>query len=154
MFVSIKRLAAVLLMAQFALAAIPAMAKPAIQATLYHSPGCQCCEAYAKYLDKNGFNVKVIDSSDLAAVFRKYNVPDRLSSCHIMTIGSYTVVGHVPVDVVKRLLRNHPSIPGISLPGMPHGSPGMGPDSRMGGPKEAPFVILTLTDPPRVYAIQ
>lgn len=154
MIMTIRRLIAVLVLTVSAFATAPVLAQPLIQATLYHNPGCQCCEAYARYLDKNGFNVKVIASSDLASVFREQQVPSRLTSCHLMTVGRYVVVGHVPVDVVKRLLREHPDMRGISLPGMPHGSPGMGPDSRMGGPKEAPFVILTLTDPPHVYAIR
>jgi hypothetical protein len=144
MSVSIRRLTTTLLLSLFALAvAVPVVAKPAIRATLWHNPGCQCCAKYAQYLDQHGFAVKVIDSSDLAAVFREHAVPDKLVSCHLMTVGRYTVVGHVPVDVVQKLLREHPAIRGISLPGMPGGSPGMGPDSRMGGPKTAPFVIYT-----------
>lgn len=152
MFTSIKRLTVVLILMVSGVATAPAIAALPIQATLYHHPGCLCCEAYARYLDKNGFSVKVIDSHDLAAVFRQQGVPDQLTSCHTMTVDGYIVVGHVPVDVVMRLLRERPEIRGISLPGMPHGSPGMGPDSRMGGPKEAPFVIMTITSPPRVYA--
>lgn len=148
-----KRMARLILLALLAFAAVPAMAKPAIQTTLWHNPGCQCCAAYAKYLDKHGFAVKVIDSNDLGAVFREHAVPDKLVSCHLMTVGRYTVVGHVPVDVVQKLLREHPDIRGISLPGMPHGSPGMGPKSRMGGPKTAPFVIYTFgKGPSNVYA--
>lgn len=160
----IQRLATLLAVAAFALAALPAVAQPAaettpgktapIEATLYHNPGCQCCAAYARYLDENGFKVKVIDSSDLTSVFHQHNVPDRLASCHLMTVGKYVVVGHVPVDVVKTLLRERPDIPGISLPGMPPGSPGMGPSSGMGGSQKAPFRIVTLTSPPRVYAVR
>lgn len=149
----IKRLAAPMLLVLMALAVFPAVAAPMIGATLYHNPGCQCCAAYGRYLDAHGFKVKVVDSKDLAADFHRYAVPDRLASCHLMTVGDYTVVGHVPVDVVQKLLRERPHIAGISLPGMPPGSPGMGPDSRMGGPKQAPFVIDTFGNgASRVYA--
>lgn len=141
-----------LALAAIAVATVPATAGTPIQATLYHNPGCQCCAAYAKYMDKHGFEVKVIDTNDLESVNRKLGVSPKLASCHTMKLRDYVVVGHVPVDVVQRLLREHPDIRGISLPGMPHGSPGMGPDSRMGGPKQVPFVIMTITDPPRVYA--
>lgn len=153
MFFHTKRMAMLVLLAVLAFAAVPAMAKAPTQATLWHNPGCQCCAAYAKYLDGHGFAVKIIDSSDLGAVFRQHAVPDKLASCHLMTVGRYTVVGHVPVDVVQKLLREHPDIRGISLPGMPHGSPGMGPDSRMGGPKTAPFVIYAFGNgESKVYA--
>lgn len=153
MFIHTKRMARLMLLVLFVFAAVPATAKPLIQATLWHNPGCQCCAKYALYLDRHGFAVKVIDSSDLGAVFRAHAVPDKLVSCHLMTVRGYTVVGHVPVDVVQKLLREHPDIRGISLPGMPGGSPGMGPDSRMGGPKTAPFVIYTISEgPSKIYA--
>lgn len=153
MFFPIKRTATLALLALLVFAIAPAFAKPPVPATLWHNPGCQCCADYARYLDQHGFTVKVIDSSDLGAVFRQHAVPDKLASCHLMTVGRYTVVGHVPVDVVQKLLREHPDIRGISLPGMPHGSPGMGPGSRMGGPKTAPFVIYTFGNgPSKVYA--
>lgn len=152
MFIHTKRVVT-LLLAVLAFTAVPAIAKPVIQATLWHNPGCQCCAKYARYLDQHGFAVKVVDSSDLGAVFHEHAVPDKLVSCHLMTVGGYTVVGHVPVDVVQKLLHEHPAIRGISLPGMPGGSPGMGPDSRMGGPKAAPFVIYTFGEgKSKVYA--
>lgn len=151
-----RRLSAALLLAVAMLMAMPVLAKPAaIPATLWHNPGCQCCADYAKYLDRHGFDVKVVESPDLASVFRAHAVPDKLTSCHLMTVGGYTVVGHVPVDVVQKLLRERPAIRGISLPGMPGGSPGMGPDSRMGGAKTAPFVITAFgTGKPYTYAVR
>ena len=33
--------------------------------------------------------------------------------------------GHVPADVVRRLLRERPEVAGIAVAGMPAGSPGM-----------------------------
>lgn len=146
MFIATKR-AVTPLLAVFALVAVPALAKPAIQATLWHNPGCQCCAEYTHYLDQRGFDVKVVASSDLAAVFREHAVPGRLASCHLMTVGRYTVVGHVPVDAVQKLLREHPAVRGISLPGMPAGSPGMS------GPKQAPFVNYAFgAGKPKIYA--
>ena len=35
------------------------------------------------------------------------------------------VDGHVPVEVIRKLLSERPKIAGITLPGMPEGSPGM-----------------------------
>lgn len=109
------------------------------EATLYHNPGCMCCEKYAEHLNENGYDVEVLDSNDIAGVNREHGVPPSLSSCHTMLIGDYVVVGHVPADVVDKLLAEQPDIRGISLPGMPLGSPGMG------GEKREPFVIRTLS---------
>lgn len=116
-----------------------AFAAPA-QAVLYHNPGCMCCENYADYLNENGFDVEVLDTNDMAGINEKHGVPPKLASCHTMVVGNYIVVGHVPAEVVKKLLKEQPDIRGISLPGMPLGSPGMG------GEKQAPFVIHTLSD--------
>lgn len=106
---------------------------------LYHNPGCMCCEKYAEYLNDNGYDVEVLNTNDMAGVNREHGVPRDLASCHTMLMGDYVVVGHVPADVVSKLLSERPDIRGISLPGMPPGSPGMG------GEKREPFVIYTLS---------
>ncbi|MGI8738253.1 MAG: DUF411 domain-containing protein [Gammaproteobacteria bacterium] len=127
---------------------IPAMAAPPVETFLYKIPGCQCCDAYANYLQQRGFDVSVSESPDLERVKREQGVPPRLAGCHTMLVGGYVVEGHVPVDVVQRLLRERPEIHGISLPGMPQGSPGMT------GQKQGPFVIYTITDDEaKVYAV-
>lgn len=119
----------------------------AIQATLYKNPNCQCCENYAKYLDENGFAVKVIATNDLPRIQQEHGVPASLEGCHTMLVDGYVVDGHVPVDVVKRMLRERPPITGITLPGMPAGSPGMK------GEKQGPFVIYAFGNgQPTVYA--
>jgi len=120
-----------------------ALAAP-VKATLYHNPGCMCCEQYAQYLKKTGYDVNVVDTNDMAALNQEHGVPPKLASCHTMLIGQYVVVGHVPAPAIAKLLREQPDIRGIALPGMPMGSPGMG------GTKESPFVIRTLSDD--VYA--
>lgn len=109
-----------------------------LQATLYHNPGCMCCEQYADYLNQKGYDVKIRENKDIAAVNRKHGVQRQLSSCHTSLIGEYVVVGHVPEPVIARLLRESPDIRGISLPGMPTGSPGMP------GQQKESFVIRTL----------
>ena len=35
------------------------------------------------------------------------------------------IEGHVPADLISRLLRERPKILGLAVPGMPAGSPGM-----------------------------
>jgi hypothetical protein len=119
------------------------------QATLYKNPQCGCCEGYADYLRKNGFEVTVTATHDLPLLHRQHGVPEGLVGCHTTLVDGYVVEGHVPVAALLRLLTERPPIRGISLPGMPAGSPGMS------GEKTAPFTIYELADgPPRVYAVE
>ena len=75
--------------------------------------------------------------------------PRSVGARHTTPIGGYVVEGHVPLAVLDRLLAERPAICGISLPGLPTGSPGMP------GPKSEPFTIYAITDgPPTVYAVE
>jgi hypothetical protein len=69
--------------------------------------------------------VKAEDLDDLAPVKRRLGVPPALQSCHTAVVDGYVVEGHVPADVIDRLLRERPAVVGIAVPGMPLGSPGM-----------------------------
>lgn len=118
-------------------------------ATLYKNPACACCDGYADYLRGNGFEVTVQPSHDLPLLHRQHGVPEALVGCHTTVIEGYVVEGHVPVDSVIRLLMGRPNIKGISLPGMPAGSPGMF------GEKAAPFTIYEIGDgPTKVYGVE
>lgn len=98
-------------------------APPAI--TVYKSPSCGCCKQWIEHLKAAGFHVTAQDTSDLAAVRERYGVPRKLTACHTALVGGYVVEGHVPADVIQRLLKEHPAIAGVAVPGMPAGSPGM-----------------------------
>lgn len=123
-----------------AFASLSARAAEAIEATLYKNPGCLCCDEYAAYLRPHGFDVTVIARDDLSEVKREHAIPPRLQGCHTLLVDGYAVEGHVPVTAINKLLRERPDIRGISLPGMPAGSPGMG------GRKQAPFVVYSIAD--------
>ena len=132
-----------------ALGSGPASAAELPPATLYKAPQCGCCEAYADYLRENGFAVTVEPTEHLPRIKREYGVPGPLEGCHTTLVGGYVVEGHVPVNVLLRLLTERPDIKGISLPGMPAGSPGMF------GEKTGPFTILEIGDgEPKVYAVE
>ena len=62
---------------------------------------------------------------DLRPIKTKYGVPADLEACHTALVGGYVVEGHVPADVIVRLLRERPPVVGLAVPGMPAGSPGM-----------------------------
>lgn len=63
--------------------------------------------------------------NDLAPVKRRLGVPPALQSCHTAVVEGYVIEGHVPADLIDRLLRERPSVVGLAVPGMPVGSPGM-----------------------------
>lgn len=102
-----------------------------IPVTLYRNPSCGCCDAYARYLEKNGFDVKLIDTLDAASIHEKYGVPERLEGCHTAVVGNYVFEGLIPAEYVKRVLDEHRPVKGLSVPGMPVGAPGM-PGSKNG----------------------
>lgn len=129
---------------------IPAQAGDKPEAMLYKTPNCGCCEGYASYLRQHGYKVTVKPSHNMSLIKRQASVPERLEGCHTTKIGGYVVEGHVPVKSLDKLLRERPKIKGISLPGMPQGSPGMS------GRKSAPFAIYEIDKSarPKVYTVE
>src|SRR5262245_23845356 len=119
-----------------------------ISAILYKNPQRGCCEEYAKYLREYGFSVAVKPTHNMSLINRDYGVPEKLAGCHTMLIGGYVVEGHVPVSAINKLLSERPNIKGISLPGMPEGSPGMT------GKKSEPFTVYEISDVPKVFAVE
>jgi hypothetical protein len=95
------------------------------------------------YLRSNGFPVKAEDKDDLAAIKRQYSVPNSLAACHTAVVDGYVIEGHVPADLIDRLLRERPRIAGIAVPGMPAGSPGM--TTAPGQPAER-YQVLTFDE--------
>ena len=97
--------------------------------TVYKSPTCGCCKKWVEHLEAAGFRVTVHDTSALAGVMEHYGVPRKLTACHTALVDGYVVEGHVPADVIQRLLKERPAIAGVAVPGMPAGSPGMDSDT-------------------------
>ncbi|MBI3504463.1 MAG: DUF411 domain-containing protein [Proteobacteria bacterium] len=113
-------------------AAVPALARAMtadgaklIPITVYKSPTCGCCGEWVKHMQKNGFDVKVVSMTDVSPVTRDAGVPEKLVSCHTALVGTYVIEGHVPADLVKKMLAEKPKIAGLSVPGMVQGPPGM-----------------------------
>lgn len=123
-----------LLLATAALAFVPAPAALAQGARTAARPPamivwktrtCGCCVLWVDHMRAHGFAATVRDVEDLEAVKRKLGVRPELGSCHTAEVGGFVVEGHVPAEVVKRLLAEKPLIAGLAVPGMPIGSPGM-----------------------------
>lgn len=86
-------------------------------------------------MKSNGFTVDAHDVGEdmLNQVKATAGVPEPLRSCHVALAGGYAFEGHVPADLVKKVLTEKPKALGLAVPGMPAGSPGM----EMGGHKDA-----------------
>ncbi|HDK37512.1 MAG TPA: DUF411 domain-containing protein [Thiolapillus brandeum] len=104
---------------------------------VYKSPTCGCCKKWVSHMRENGFSVEVHEQYDVTPKKDEYGVPRRLRSCHTAKVGDYVIEGHVPADVVQRLLDEKPAIAGVAVPGMPMGSPGME------GPRTDPYHIVS-----------
>lgn len=104
---------------------------------VYKTPQCGCCKGWVQHLRDNGFQVETMDMPDLSMIKQKYGVAPALQACHTAIVNGYVVEGHVPADVILKMLKEHPAVAGIAVPGMPSGSPGM-----EGGRKQA-YDVLT-----------
>jgi hypothetical protein len=100
---------------------------PPVLMTVYKSPTCGCCKEWIKHVEARGFTVKGVDLEyeALRPKMLALGVPEKLESCHTGVVGDYVVEGHVPADLIQRMLREKPKILGLAVPGMPQGSPGM-----------------------------
>lgn len=117
--------------------------------TVYKTQSCGCCLKWVDHLKANGFSVDVVNVTSTAPARGRLGVPPALLSCHTGTINGYWVEGHVPADLVRQLITENPDdIQGISVPGMPMGSPGMeGPN-----PQTYDVVALHADGTTSVYA--
>lgn len=115
---------------------------------LYRNPNCGCCASYARYLEGNGFDVEIVNTTDLSSIKQKYSVPEKLEGCHTAVIDGYVFEGLIPVEYIKQVVNERRPIKGLSLPGMPVGVPGM-PGARQ-GPLQIYYLDAAST--PRVFA--
>ncbi len=114
---------------------------------VYKSPTCGCCKAWVKHLRDNGFEVEVHQRYNVEPVKDEMGVPKPLRSCHTAKVGGYVIEGHVPADLIVKLLEEKPAAAGLAVPGMPMGSPGME------GPRKDPYDVILFGDQgSRVYA--
>lgn len=132
----------VALLATSPLRALAQGAGPAIH--VMRDPNCGCCSAWIEILENDGFAVTTEPS--LGMVLARYKqengIPQEMVSCHTGRVESYMIEGHVPVADIRRLLDERPEAVGLAVPGMPYGSPGMGPESE----REAYEVFLIRRD--------
>ena len=132
----------------FAACSAAALAAPARAATaqmqVLKSPTCGCCSAWVTHIADAGLIVETQDVSQdvLWAAKDKAGITAALSSCHTGFIEGYVIEGHVPASDIQRLLAERPDAVGLTVPGMPIGSPGM----EMGDQRDAFDTLLVLRD--------
>ncbi len=96
-----------------------------VEITVYKTPTCGCCGKWVDHLENNGFKVNAKNKTDLSSIKQQLGIVTNLQSCHTAMVGGYFVEGHVPASDIKKMLLTKPDIKGITVPGMPMGSPGM-----------------------------
>lgn len=108
------------------------------------SAGCGCCVAWINQLRDKGFAIRSenLSAQQFHAYKRSVGIRSGTASCHTARIAGYTIEGHVPLREIRRLLKEKPDAIGLSVPGMPVGSPGMEDGTR----REAFTVLLIRKD--------
>lgn len=129
----------------------PATVPDKTEIVVYKTPACGCCDKWVEHLRDNDFSVKVNLVSETNSVRSRFGVPGEVASCHTAIVGDYWVEGHVPADLIHKLLTEQPEgIQGIAAPGMPQGSPGME------SPNPSAYKVQSVNDKGQieVYAIR
>lgn len=111
---------------------------------------CDCCDSWVETLSEKEFRVTTENRpQDLLTKFKiKSGIPKSMRSCHTAHTMGYFIEGHVPAKDIKRLITERPASLGLAVPGMPFGSPGMGPEAE----REAYDVFIIRRDrTPKVF---
>jgi hypothetical protein len=110
---------------------------------VWKSPTCGCCKDWIIHLESNGFKVVYYDTGN-NRVRHQVGMPRKYGSCHTAIIGDYVIEGHVPASDILKLIDLQSKAIGLSVPGMPIGSPGMdGPEYK---DRKDPFDVLLVTE--------
>jgi hypothetical protein len=113
-------------------------AEPLPVVRVVKSASCGCCQAWVDYMKAQGFTVEVENRDEFTALKRANGVTRDLESCHTAFAGDLVIEGHVPADLIKKVLAaKTPGVKGIAVPGMPMGSPGME------GPTKDRYMVYT-----------
>jgi len=100
--------------------------------TVYRSPTCGCCGQWIEHLKAHAFVVNDVVTNDMDQVKERFGISPELASCHTARLDGYFIEGHVPAEDIIRLLTEKPALKGLTVPGMPRGTPGM----EMGGVRD------------------
>jgi hypothetical protein len=101
--------------------------RDAVKMKVYKSETCGCCIHWMNHLETNNFATTAYHPRDLGGLKGALGISPAMQSCHTgMVDDQYVFEGHVPAKHIKAFLANPPKgAIGLSVPGMPVGSPGM-----------------------------
>lgn len=110
------------------LAARPAFANGTDTIHIAKTATCGCCAVWVDHMEAAGFKTVVedVEQDALWTLKDELGITQNLSGCHTALVGGYFVEGHVPASDIQRMLVDRPAARGLTVPGMPMGSPGMG----------------------------
>ena len=94
---------------------------------VHKTPTCGCCKKWIKHLEMSGMNTTTKNHESLEEIKATYNIKPEYRSCHTgVSEDGYIFEGHIPSQYITQFLsEDHPNAIGLSVPGMPVGSPGM-----------------------------
>ena len=127
------------LVMMFSLLSIALQAVATATVDVYKSPTCKCCAKWVDHMRDHGFTVKTHDVGN-KEIREKSGISDTLGSCHTALVNGYAIEGHVPAPDIIRLLKEKPKAVGLSVPDMPHGTPGME------GARSDPYNVLLIKE--------
>ena len=110
--------------------------------TVYKSPFCGCCSDWIDIMKTKGFKIDVIETNEVNTIKQKAGLQAGQTSCHTAFVDGYVIEGHVDYSAIKKMLVEKPNILGITVPGMPIGSPGM----EQGNTKQAYNILYVNKD--------
>ena len=136
-----KRISTLLACSIMAIGLLGVASQAAATATVdvYKSPTCKCCDKWVDHMRDHGFTVKTHDVGN-KEIRKKSGISSSLGSCHTALVNGYAIEGHVPAPDIIRLLKEKPKAVGLSVPDMPHGTPGME------GARSDPYNVLLIKE--------
>jgi hypothetical protein len=144
-----RTLLTALSLAALLVATVSAQAPALTKMTVFKSPTCGCCAKWVEHMKKAGFDLTVTDTDNVSLIKAEHKVPSNLAACHTAIVNGYVVEGHVPEDVIRKMLAEKPKISGIAVAGMPMGAPGMETE---GIPQTYDVMAFDATGASHVYA--
>ena len=85
-----------------------------------------CCDRWVEHMQMHGLDMEIVPSTKMNQLKDELRIPNEARGCHTTIIDGIIIEGHVPADLVLKILKDRPEgITGIAVPGMPMGSPGM-----------------------------
>ncbi|MBT8404049.1 MAG: DUF411 domain-containing protein [Gemmatimonadetes bacterium] len=102
---------------------------------VYKAPTCGCCGDWITHLREHGFEVEAVDTNEMMTIKAALGIAPAMGSCHTAEIGDYVIEGHVPAEAIADFMAQAPADAiGLTVPGMPVGSPGMEVDGMAADP--------------------